>query len=165
MESTPLLPVCRPNAPVFGVLDPTQYPQANFKSNIFHWVNPAAYAVPAGNVYGDTGRNSVRQPYYMRGDITLAKTFPITERQNFQFGMQIFNVFSLWHASVLNGSRVSGNGVGFSSNVQSSTFGSLVGIDPDPNSSTGAPLPENLQAGLRRLWNPRLIQFLAKYTF
>jgi hypothetical protein len=154
-----------PNAPVFGVLDPTQYPQANFKSNIFHWVNPAAYAVPAGNVYGDTGRNSVRQPYYMRGDITFAKTFPITERQNFQFGMQIFNVFSLWHASVLNGSRVSGNGVGFSSNVQSSTFGSLVGIDPDPNSPTGAPLPESMQAGLRRLWNPRLIQFQAKYTF
>jgi hypothetical protein len=154
-----------PNAPVFGVLDPTQYPQANFKSNIFHWVNPAAYAVPAGNVYGDTGRNSVRQPYYMRGDITLAKTFPITERQNFKFGMQIFNVFSLWHASVLNGSRVSGNGVGFSGNVQSSTFGSLVGIDPDPNSATGAPLPEDMQAGLRRLWNPRLIQFLAKYTF
>ncbi len=150
-----------PNAPVFGALNPTQYPQANFKSNIFHWVNPAAYAVPAGNQYGDTGRDSVRQPYYMRGDITLAKVFPITERQSFQFGMQIFNVFSLWHSSVLNGSRVTGNGVGFSSNIQSSTFGSLVGIDY----LNGSPLPENEQAGLRKLWNPRLIQFLAKYTF
>jgi hypothetical protein len=150
-----------PNAPVFGALDPTVYPQANFKSRIFHWVNPAAYAVPAGNLYGDTGRNSVRQPYYMRGDITLAKTFRITERQNFEFGMQIFNVFSLWHSSVLNGSRVSGNGVGFSSNIQSSTFGSLVGIDY----LNSVPLPESQQAGLRRLWNPRLIQFLAKYSF
>ena len=88
---------------MFGALDPVQYPQANFKSSIFHWVNLAAYKVPAGNLYGDTGRNSVRQPYYMRGDITLAKTFPITERQKFQFGMQIFNVFSSWHSSVLNG--------------------------------------------------------------
>jgi hypothetical protein len=100
-----------------------------FQEQLFHWVNPAAYAVPAGNKYGDTGRNSVRQPYCMRGDITLAKTFLITERQSFQFGMQIFNVFSLWHASVLNGSRVTGSGVGFSSNKKSSTFGSIVGID------------------------------------
>ena len=149
-----------PNAPVFGSLNPAQYPQANFRSNIFHWFNPAAYVGPAGNQYGTVGRNSIRQPYFMRGDITLAKVFPITERQNFQFGLQIFNVFSLWHSNINGGPN---GGGGIQGNLQSSNFGSLVGIDKDP--VTGNPLQESMQSGLRQLWNPRTIQLLAKYTF
>jgi copper homeostasis protein CutC len=30
-------------------------------------------------------RNSIRKPYYMRGDITFSKNFHITERQSFQY--------------------------------------------------------------------------------
>jgi hypothetical protein len=149
-----------PNAPVFGALDPTQYPQANFRSNIFHWFNPAAYAIGAGNEYGNVGRNSIRQPYFMRADITLEKVFPITERQNFQFGMQIFNLFSLWHSNI-NGGPSGGGGI--QGNIQSSNFGSLVHIDNDP--VTNLPLSESMQSGVRQLWNPRTIQFLAKYSF
>jgi hypothetical protein len=148
-----------PSAAVFGALDPSVYPVANFKNKIFHWFNPAAFAAPAGNQYGDVGRNSIRQPYFMRGDITLAKTFAITERQNFQFGLQIFNVFSLWHSNINGGPN---GGGGIQGNLQSTTFGSLVAIDSAPN---GNPLPENLQSGFRRLWNPRTIQLLAKYSF
>jgi carboxypeptidase family protein/TonB-dependent receptor-like protein len=149
-----------PNAAVFGVLDPTVYPQANFKSDIYHWFNPAAYAAPAGNQYGNVARNSIRQPYYMRGDITFSKNFRITERQSFQYRLEIFNVFSLWH-SALNGGPNGGGGI--QGNLASSTFGSLVPIINDPVS--GDPLAENLQAGTRYLWNPRTIQMTAKYTF
>jgi hypothetical protein len=99
-----------PNAPVFGALDPAMYHQALFKNEIFHEFNPAAFAIGAGNVYGDAGRNSVRQPYFIRGDITLEKVFPITERQSFQFGLQIFNVFSLWHSNI-NGGPNGGGGI------------------------------------------------------
>jgi hypothetical protein len=151
--------VGNPNAPVFGALDPTVYPVAAFRNNIFHWFNPAAFAAPAGNAYGDVGRNSIRQPYFMRGDITLEKVFPITERQSFDFGMQIFNVFSLWHSNINGGPN---GGGGIQGNLQSGTFGSLVQIDTGAN---GQPLPENLQSGVRRLWNPRIIQFQAKYSF
>ena len=38
--------VGNPNASVSG-LDPNVYEQANFKSNVFHWFNPAAYAIGA----------------------------------------------------------------------------------------------------------------------
>jgi hypothetical protein len=95
----------------------------------------------------------------MRGDITLAKVYPITERQNFQFRMEIFNVFSLWHSNINGGPN---GGGGIQGNFQSSTFGSLVPIDTGSN---GDPLPENLQSGFRRLWNPRTIQLTAKYSF
>jgi hypothetical protein len=148
-----------PHAKVFGVLDPTVYEQANFKNNIYHWFNPAAYAEAAGNTFGDVGRNSIRQPYFMRGDITLAKNFPITERQNFQYRLEIFNVFSLWHSNINGGPN---GGGGIQGNQRSGTFGSLVPIDHD---ALGNPLPENLQSGFRRLWNPRIIQMTAKYTF
>ena len=151
--------VGNPNAPVFGVLDPSVYPQANFKSNIFHWFNPAAYAAPAGNQYGDVSRNSIRQPYFMRGDVTFSKNFRITERQAFEYRLEIFNVFSLWHSNINGGPN---GGGGIQGNLQSPTFGSLVAIDTGSN---GQPLPEYLQSGLRRLWNPRIIQMTAKYTF
>jgi len=148
-----------PHAPVFGALDPTVYPQANFKSNIFHWFNPAAFAAAAGNQYGDVTRNSIRQPYFMRGDVTFSKGFRITERQTFQYRLEIFNVFSLWHSNINGGPN---GGGGIQGNLQAGNFGSLVAIDAGPG---GQPLPESLQSGLRRLWNPRTIQMTAKYTF
>jgi hypothetical protein len=148
-----------PNGQVFGALDPNVYPQANFKSDIFHLFNPAAFAAPAGNQYGDVSRNSIRQPYFMRADIALAKNFRINERHNFQFRLEIFNVGSLWHSNINGGPN---GGGGIQGNMQAGNFGSLVPIDTDAN---GKPLPENLQSGVRRLWNPRVIQMALKYTF
>ena len=142
-----------PHTPVFGQLDTTKYQQALFKSDIFHWFNPAAFAAPAGNQYGTAGRNSIRQPYLMRGDIALAKNFPITERHQFQYRLEIFNVFSLWHSN-FNG--------GIQGNLQAGNFGSLVPIDTD---SSGKPLPENMQSGIRNLWQPRVLQMTLKYIF
>jgi hypothetical protein len=147
-----------PHAAVFGALDPNVYQQANFKSNIFHWFNPAAYASPAGNQYGDVTRNSIRQPYFMRGDITLSKSFRITERQSFQYRLEIFNVFSLWHSNINGGPN---GGGGIQGNQLSGNFGSLVGY----NFLNDKLLPESEQSGLRQLWNPRIIQMTAKYTF
>ena len=142
-----------PNAPVFGQLNTSVYQQALFKSDIFHWFNPAAFALPAGNQYGTAGRNSIRQPYLMRGDRAFAKNFPITERHQFQYRLEIFNVFSLWHSN-FNG--------GIQGNLQAGNFGSLVPIDTD---SAGKPLAENLQSGIRNLWQPRVLQMTLKYTF
>jgi hypothetical protein len=146
-----------PNASVSG-LDPSVYAQANFNSNIFHWFNPSAYAMGAGNTYGDVGRNSIRQPYFMRGDITLSKDFPITERQRFEYRLEIFNVFSLWHSNINGGPN---GGGGIQGNLQSENFGSLVRYEHGANGV----LPESQQSGLRQLWNPRVIQMTAKYVF
>jgi hypothetical protein len=147
-----------PNASVSS-LDPNAFQQAHFKNSIFHEFNPAAFSAPAGNQFGTAGRNSIRQPYFMRGDIALAKNFPITERQNFQYRLEIFNVFSLWHSNINGGPN---GGGGIQGNLQSSFFGSLVPYDTN---SLGQLLPENEQSGFRRLWNPRIIQMTAKYTF
>jgi hypothetical protein len=100
-----------------------------------------------------------RRYHFMRGDITLEKVFPITERQSFQFGLQIFHVFSLWHSNINGGPN---GGGGIQGNAQSENFGSLVPIDHD---ASGNPLSESLQSGWRHLWNPRTIQLLAKCSF
>jgi hypothetical protein len=95
----------------------------------------------------------------MRADIALGKNFRIKERHNFQYRLEIFNLGSLWRSNINGGPN---GGGGIRGNMQAHNFGSLVPIDMDAN---GKPLPENLQSGVRRLWNPRVIQMALKYTF
>jgi len=149
-----------PKAPVYGQLNTTTYWQALFQSDIFHWFNPAAYGAPAGNQYGTVGRNTIRQPYFTRGDMSFAKSLPVTERHQFQYRLEIFNVFSPWHAGVVNGGPNGGGGI--QGNFQARNFGSLVPIDTD---ASGNPLPENLQSGVRNLWTPRVLEMTLKYIF
>jgi len=68
--------------------------QALFKNKIFHRANPAAIRSRPETSNGDVGRNIIRQPYFMRGYIHSPR-FSITERQNFQFRMEIFKCLSL----------------------------------------------------------------------
>jgi len=95
----------------------------------------------------------------MRGDITLSKIFPITESKAFEYRLEIFNVFSLWHSNINGGPN---GGGGIQGNLQATTFGSLVGYNYGSSNNL---LPESEQSGLRQLWNPRIIQMTAKFTF
>jgi len=90
----------------------------------------------------------------MRGDIALGKNFAITERQNFEYRLEIFNVFSLWHSNINGGPN---GGGGIQDNLQSGSFGALVPLDTN---SSGQLLSEDLQSGFQRLWNPRIIQIV-----
>jgi hypothetical protein len=58
------------------------------------WFNPAAFAAPAAFTFGNAGRNSVYGPRLQTLDLSLARTFRITERANFQFRAEAFNALN-----------------------------------------------------------------------
>ena len=84
-------------------LNDTQFQRANYVPgcNIhggltkkFQRVNMSCFTQPAAGVYGNTGRNYLRQPGINNFDMGLAKNFAITERVQFQFHLDTFNTFN-----------------------------------------------------------------------
>jgi hypothetical protein len=56
--------------------------------------NPAAYAAPQGLTFGDSGRNSLRNPDFINFDMGLFKHFTIRESTAVEFRAEAFNVFN-----------------------------------------------------------------------
>ena len=58
------------------------------------WYNPAAYAAPRGLTFGNSGRDSLRNPRRTNFDMALFKHFPIKESLAFEFRAEAYNVFN-----------------------------------------------------------------------
>ena len=58
------------------------------------WYNPAAFAAPQGLTFGNSGRDSLRNPRHTNVDMALFKHFPIKESLAFEFRAEAFNVFN-----------------------------------------------------------------------
>src|SRR5215471_7438156 len=56
--------------------------------------NPAAFAVPTGLTFGNTGRNFLRNPGRVNFDMALFKHFTIKESTAFELRAEAFNVFN-----------------------------------------------------------------------
>ena len=56
--------------------------------------NPAAYAAPQGLTFGNSARNSLRNPRTTNFDMALFKHFKFTETAGFEFRAEAFNVFN-----------------------------------------------------------------------
>jgi Carboxypeptidase regulatory-like domain len=61
--------------------------------SIHGWINPAAFAAPAGE-FGDSPRNLLRGPGTWQVDMGVAKTFPIAERMQLEFRSEFYNIFN-----------------------------------------------------------------------
>jgi Carboxypeptidase regulatory-like domain/TonB dependent receptor len=61
--------------------------------SIAEWINPAAFAIPAGD-FGTAPRNLVRGPGTWQIDLGVGKTFPLTERARLEFRSEFFNIFN-----------------------------------------------------------------------
>ena len=59
-----------------------------------NWINPAAFAVPDKQTFGNLGRNAFRAPGISQLDLGLSKFINITERMNLRFRAELFNVFN-----------------------------------------------------------------------
>ena len=46
------------------------------------------------SLYGYSGRNIFRAPFQVRFDMTIGKTFPLTERVRLRFNFDAFNLFN-----------------------------------------------------------------------
>lgn len=56
--------------------------------------SPDAFAAPRGLTFGDSGRNSLRNPRRTNFDIALFKHFAVREQTAFEFRAEAFNVFN-----------------------------------------------------------------------
>jgi len=56
--------------------------------------NPAAYAAPRGLTFGNSGRNSLRNPRRTNFDMALLKRFSVSETMKFEFRVEAFNIFN-----------------------------------------------------------------------
>jgi outer membrane receptor protein involved in Fe transport len=58
------------------------------------WFNPAAFAVPAVDTFGDATRNLLRGPAWRNVDLSLGKTFRIREEKNLEIRADMYNAFN-----------------------------------------------------------------------
>ncbi len=58
------------------------------------WWNPAAFTNTLPGTFGNCGRNTLRGPWRGTQDISLIKLFPLAERKNLEFRMEMFNAFN-----------------------------------------------------------------------
>jgi hypothetical protein len=62
--------------------------------SISHWINPAAFSLPAVGSWGNAGRNIATGPALWQDDSAVEKNFHITERNNVIFRAEAFNLFN-----------------------------------------------------------------------
>jgi hypothetical protein len=58
------------------------------------WINPAAFAVPAKDTWGNLGRNAFRGPALWQADLALQRRFAIRERLALELRGECFNLFN-----------------------------------------------------------------------
>ena len=58
------------------------------------WWNSAAFSNTLAGTFGNCGRNTLRGPWRGTQDVSLIKLFPIAERRNLEFRMELFNAFN-----------------------------------------------------------------------
>jgi hypothetical protein len=102
------------------------------------WINPAAFAVPANETWGNAPKDLIRGPGLFQIDAAIQRTIRITERSNLKIRMEAFNA--------LNHPELGNPNVNFSS----PSFGQITSVvNTTPVGSGGA----------------RSVQFAARYTF
>jgi hypothetical protein len=62
--------------------------------SISHWINPAAFSLPAVGTWGNAGRNLLTGPPLWQDDSAVEKNFRLTERNNVIFRAEAFNIFN-----------------------------------------------------------------------
>lgn len=123
---------------ISGIND-SQFPHANvvpgckIHANVtqpFQRLNPDCFTQPALGVFGNIGRNSLRQPGINNWDMAIGKDFSITERLRFLFKMDTFNTFNHHqYSGDVGGLIVAGSGgnENISNSVGAANFGQITG--------------------------------------
>ena len=64
------------------------------------WINANAFAVPATGTFGNCGARNLHGPGFTNADLSLFKSFSVTERFRFEFRAEAFNALN--HANFAN---------------------------------------------------------------
>jgi len=113
--------------------------------------NPNAFTTPQGLTFGNSGRNSLRNPSRTNFDMALFKRFAVTESKAFEFRAEAFNVFNHTQWGPISGEG--GSGAYNSSSGNNGYNGPYT-----PGSSVNT-------FQLLQAHNPRILQLGAKFIF
>jgi hypothetical protein len=73
------------------------------------YYDPNAYAPVTAVRFGTSGRNTLRAPAIFSANVSLFRTFPITERLNLQFRAESYNLSNTPHFAAPNANLSAGN--------------------------------------------------------
>ena len=137
-----------------GSFNATNFQRANYVQGCdlskgltkrFQWVNTDCFTQPDPGVYGNSGRNFLRQPGIENFDTSLGKSFNFTDRVGFRLDIGTFNTFNhAQYAGDVGGLNTSGSGG--NNSIDSGVGDSFAGYITGANSA-------------------RVIQFAGKLTF
>jgi hypothetical protein len=95
------------------------------KKTLTEWFNTAAFAPQPVGTIGTTHRNSLTGPNFRHIDLSLFKTFSLTERVGLQFRAEAFDITNTPNYYINN------NGGNGSTQLGNSAFGTVAGVDPN----------------------------------
>jgi len=116
---------------------PNQIGDARGPKTNAQFFNTAAFAPQPLGTIGTAQRNSLFGPNFRHVDLSIFKTFPVTERLNVQFRAESYNISNTPNFYIKNGTGTSQFG--------SASFGKITDVDPN--------------------YTPRLYQFALKAQF
>ncbi|MBV9574079.1 MAG: carboxypeptidase regulatory-like domain-containing protein [Acidobacteriales bacterium] len=145
--------------PRSGIPPASEAAQVGFAGLLY---NPGAYAAPRGLTFGDSGRNSLRNPSRTNFDMALFKHFAITESKAFEFRVEAFNIFNHTEFAPIagDGGSATYNGGPSSGTNSMSCYGGPNNSAGDPGCVSGSPF---LHLGAAHL--SRILQLGAKFIF
>jgi hypothetical protein len=77
---------------ISGALRPNLVGDPNAGTSKLHPLNVNAFALPAAFTFGNMGRNSLRSDWSKNLDISLFRSFFITESKKLEFRFEAFNI-------------------------------------------------------------------------
>lgn len=81
---------CPGNGNFADAIAPIRYPRAIGRGGF--WFDPAAFAVPGPNRFGNAGAGTIRGPGFTTYDMSVFRQFPIGERVRIEFRAEAFNL-------------------------------------------------------------------------
>ena len=94
------------------------------------WINPAAFALPALGTLSTMNRGQIPGPDFWQLDMSITRTFRITERQKLQLRGEVFNLTNSFRAGVAPPSLTAGS-PGVSLALGALNFGQITSaLDP-----------------------------------
>jgi len=119
--------------------------------NVDHWLNPAAFTLPAAGTYGNLGLNNLQGPGVFQLNLALSRNFPVGEKRSFQLRGEAFNLPNHLNPFTPGITPINGTLFGGQVNVTAPNFGQ---ITSDISGNNGQ------QAG-----DYRVIQLALKFIF
>ena len=113
--------------------------------NVAEWINPAAFATPAGE-FGTAPRDLVRGPGTWQVDLGIAKHIPLTERASLEFRSEFFNIFNHSQLGPPQSTFNPANTTGFGSIITTVNLNTSI---ISPITPVGSGTPREIQFALR----------------